>query len=237
MSEFIIHQSDERMYYLQQLLSGKSAKVPTHIYAPNILIDAKTVEDIKSGSIIFGGRHEKETLPLLNSMDIDFYNMLEDETFQAVNARLTAEGTLPIIISNSLKSINEINALIIGFGRTGAAVCRLLNKLAIPITIATNSSPRPAHAFAINTIPSKNFNFSKFDVIINTVPQPIIKNKEIKTMKKNAIYIDLASKPALDLEYARNLGINANRYPALPAKTCPISAAGAMRDYILGVLK
>ena len=237
MSEFVIHQSDERMYYLNQLLKNQCPRATTNIYAPNILLDAKMLEDIKSETIVIGGRHEPEIPLLLNSMDIEFYNMLEDENFQARNAKLTAEGTLPIIIENTKKSLDDLLVLIIGFGRTGAAVCNLLTKLNINQVIATNSSERPAHAFSIKTIHSSNFDFSDYDIIINTVPHSIIKNKEIKTMKKDAVYIDLASKPALDLEYAKKVGINAKKYPALPAKSCPISAACAMRDYILGVLK
>lgn len=80
-----------------------------------------------------------------------------------------------------------------------------------------------------------NFDFSKYDIVINTVPAPIVNDKELMSMKDDCVYIDLASKPAINLDYAKYLGIDADIYPALPAKICPISAAKAMLDYIMEV--
>ena len=96
---------------------------------------------------------------------------------------------------------------------------------------------RPALAFADNVIKSKDFDFTPYDVVINTAPQQIIDDKEVLTFSSNAVYIDLASKPALSLNFAKYLGIDAEIYPALPAKTAPISAGEAIADYVKRVLK
>jgi dipicolinate synthase subunit A len=92
-------------------------------------------------------------------------------------------------------------------------------------------------AFADNVIKAKDFDFAPYDVVINTAPQQIIDDKEVLTMSPNAIYIDLASKPALSLNFAKYLGIDAEIYPALPAKTAPISAGEAIAEYVRRVLK
>ena len=162
---------------------------------------------------------------------------MQDEKFQAVNSRLTAEGALMVMIEHSVKSIIDCNVLVLGFGRMGAAVAKLLGKLDISLDVATTSSLRPAYAFANNVLPMRDFDFAPYDIVINTVPLAVVNDADLTSMKKDAVYIDLASKPAVNLEYARYLGVDADIYPALPAKTCPYSAAKAMQEYISEVLK
>lgn len=235
-NNLIVHETDERTFYLKELLKGKNTDVPTHVFAPNVLIDVRTLTDVPDGSRIVCGRISQEASALSNSRDITVFDYGKDERFQAVNARLTAEGTLKAIIEHSQKSIADCHVLIIGFGRTGSAIARLLNKLDVTCDIATSSSVRPAHAFAKRVIAMKSFDFSGYDVVVNTAPAPIISDKEVMTMNKNAVYIELASVPAINLEYAQYLGIDADIYPALPAKTCPYSAGKAMFDYISEVI-
>ena len=237
MADFIIHQTDARMFFLRHELRF-SPQRNTHIFAPNILLTAKNIDDVKEGEVVIGGKADGEALALFNSLDVRYFNMLEDEIFQARNARLTAEGTLDIILSHSFSSLDRLKALVIGFGRTGSAVVRLLNDVGVGhLTVATTASLRPARAFADNVIPSKGFDFSPYDIVINTAQQQIIDDKEVLTFSPNAIYIDLASKPALSLNFAKYLGIDADIYPALPAKTAPISAGEAIADYVRRILK
>lgn len=232
-----VHQTDERMYFLRKLMCGTYTAQPLHIFAPNIPIEARTLEDIPDSATVIGGKVTQEALSLANSRDITIINIMEDERFQADNARLTAQGALSVILEHSLLSLEDMQVLVIGFGRTGAAVARVLDALDVSLDIASNSSVRQAYAFAERVIPSSNFDLSRYDVIINTVPKPLISDTETMTIKSGAIYIDLASKPGINLEYAAYLGVDADIYPALPAKYCPISAANAMYRFIKEVLK
>ena len=218
MADFIIHQTDARMFFLRQEL-GFSPKKNTHIFAPNILLGAKDLEGFNGGEIVIGGRADNEAIALFNSLDIKYFNMLEDEIFQARNARLTAEGTLDIILSHSFVSLDRMKVLVIGFGRTGAAAVKLLRDVGVnTLTVATNSSLRPAMAFADNVIKSSNFDFAPYDIVINTAPQQIIDDKEILTFSSSAIYIDLASKPALSLNFAKYLGNEDLPVPLNPSR-------------------
>ncbi len=232
-----IHQTDERMHHLNDILKGISFPQITHVYAPNVLIEAHTLSHVEDGSILFCGRLDGEARALANSRDITLYSFLDNEKFQAINSRLTAEGALMILLEHTIKGLDDLNTLILGFGRTGAALARVLSKLDVTFDICSNSSIRPAHAFARHILPLKEFDFTPYDVIINTVPSPLVSDKEVMTIKKGALYIDLASHSAINLDYARYLGVNADVYPALPAKCSPYSAAKAMADVILEVIK
>lgn len=232
-----IHQTDERMYHLESMLKGVTFDRPTHIFAPNVLIEAHTLSRVEDCSNIFCGKVTSDASALANSRDITIYSFLENERFQAVNARLTAEGALMTMLELCEKGLDDITVFILGFGRIGAALTRILAKLDVRVDIATNSSIRPAHAFARKILPLKEFCFEDYDIIVNTVPSSIVSDKELMSMGSGSIYIDLASHPAINLDYARYLGVNADIYPALPSKCSPYSAARAMRDYILEVKK
>lgn len=238
MAEYIVRQTDERTYLLAQELKRYSPQKNTWIFAPNIVIGVGELNDVKEGEIVVGGKANKEGEALMNSMDIKHFNMLSDDRFQSINARLTAEGVLEIILSHTLTSLSETNFFVIGFGRCGSALTKLLKDVGgRSVTVATTYSKRQASGIADYVLPAENFDFSPYGVVVNTVPQNIISDKEVLTFKEDGIYIDIASKPALSICFAKYLGIDADIYPALPAKCAPKSAANAMLHYILEVTK
>ena len=227
-----VHETDERMYHLKSMLKGKRFSRPTHVYAPNIVVGAKALEAVEDGAYVFCGRLSEESEALANSRDVTLDVYSRDEKFQATNSRLTAEGALKIVLEKSIKGIFDMRVLVIGFGRTGAAVSRILKDVGATLVVASNSSARQAYALAERVIAAHDFDLSPYDVVINTVPQPIIPDKDAMTIREGTLYIDLASTPAINLEYAKYLGADASLYPALPAKTAPYSAGKAIFDYI-----
>ena len=227
-----VHQTDERMFFLKDMLDGERFQSPVHVFAPNVVVEAKTLADVEDGSIVYCGRCIDEAKMLANSRDVTLVTFSSDEKFQAVNSRLTAEGALMVLIDHLQKSISDAYVFVLGFGRTGAAMAKILGKLDVAFDVATTSSLRPAHAFARRVLPMRDFDLSPYDAVINTVPSPIVSDKQLMDMKMECVYIDLASTPAINLDYARYLGIDAGIYPALPARVCPISAAKAMYDFI-----
>ena len=232
-----VHRTDERMYFLQKLLSGESYGRDTHVFAPNVALDEEKLSEVADCGRVICGKCSDVVRNSASGRGIDVYEIMRDEKFLAVNSRLTAEGALMLMLEHSLISISDARVLVMGFGRMGAAVARLMNKLEISLDVATNGSSRPAYAFAERVVPLEGFDFAPYDVIINTVPYPIVKDSELLTMRETVVYIDLASSPAVNLEYAKYLGLDADIYPALPAKVCPLGAARAMRDYISEVTK
>lgn len=229
---FTVHETDERMYYLKKLLAKRYCPTPTHVFAPNVIVDARALETVEDDSYVFCGRTNEEAELLANSRNITLDVYSKDEKFQSINSRLTAEGTLKIVLEKSPKGLWDVKALVIGYGRTGAAVARILTDAGVRLDVASDSSTRQAYALAERVIPSRNFDFKDYDVIVNTVPKPIITDKDTMTLKEGTLYIDLASTPAINLEYARYLGADASIYPALPAKVAPYSAGKAIFNYI-----
>lgn len=235
MGEYIVCETDERTYFLKRLLTGKRPAVNTHIFAPNLVLSERELTQVGYGEILVCGRTDASADRYIAENNVKVCYMMCDERFQAANAALTAEGALAIMIDHSMLSLADMRVLVIGFGRTGAALAKLLTKLDVNFDVATLASARPAAAFARNAVPTNNLDLSFYDIVVNTVPEKIISEEVALTMQAHTVYIDLASKPALDLDALKNLGMDADIYPALPAKCSPQSAAKVMKDYVLEV--
>ena len=51
MGEFIVYETDERMFFLKKQLSGLRPVTDTHIYAPNILLTAERLDRTAEGDV------------------------------------------------------------------------------------------------------------------------------------------------------------------------------------------
>ena len=233
MGEFVVYETDERMFFLKRQLAGFRPVADTHIFAPNLLLSKERLEGVKEGDHLVCGRLEADALDKGRGAIV--HPILKNERFQAVNARLTAEGALGILIEHSMHSLWDMRVLVLGFGRTGAAMCRILDRLGVETDVATEGSPRPAGAFARRVTTASSANLGDYDAIVNTVPAKLISDERILGVRHDVVYIDLASTPGADIDRLKTLGLDADIYPALPAKCSPASAATAMRDYILEV--
>lgn len=233
MGEFFVYETDERMFFLKRQLEGLRPITDTHVYAPNLILSADRLERMNENDVLVCGKLDDAAEEIASCKNLRVRRILADERFQAANARLTAEGALGIILEHTMLALGDLRVLVLGFGRTGAAMCRLLTKLDVETDVATSASPRPAGAFAARVTSASSTELRDYDVIINTVPAKIIPDAKALTMRHDATYIDLASTPGADIDMLKNLGLDAEIYPALPAKYAPESAAAAMKDFIL----
>ena len=78
----------------------------------------------------------------------------------------------------------------------------------------------------------------EFDVIFNTVPHLIFDADMLNHLKKDALLIDLASRPGgVDFEAAKQMGIRVIWALSLPGKVAPVSAGAIIKDTIVNVMR
>ena len=103
-----------------------------------------------------------------------------------------------IALSGMCYRLAGTRAVILGYGRIGKALHKYLNTFTKNITICARSEEARCCAF-LNGAESIDFlklnNLIKFDYIINTVPHPVLNKKELSSVSKSALLIDLASFP------------------------------------------
>lgn len=194
---------------------------------------------MKSVHKLIAGSISQETKKLAVRYDIELYDFLDDEDFAVYNAIPTAEGALEIALRETKRTINSANCLVLGYGRIGKVLANILKGMNAKVTVAA----RKYHDFAwIEAMGYKKAEYSDLenilphvDILFNTVPELIIK-EELNYMKKDALIIDLASKPGgIDFELADNLGIKSFLALGLPGKVAPKSVAQYMFNKVVKV--
>lgn len=181
----------------------------------------KTIEVLQKDTVIFAGGYKFDDT---NRKSID-YNT--DEEFTLKNAFYTAESAIALSIINTSSSLYDANILVLGNGRIGKALGILSKPFCKTLTISARKKEDfdylEKHNF--NSIHTEKIqDLSEFDVIFNTIPASVLSKDTIKSIKKDALIIDLASKNSL-LNTAKANFIDAK---ALPAKYCMKSSAKAL---------
>lgn len=171
----------------------------------------------------------------------NIFDYTKEECFALENAYLTAESALALAVSESAESLINAKCLIAGYGRIGNALHKYLSAFTSDITVCARSAHSKSLAYSKN---AKVIDFedlktqSDFDFIFNTVPHPVFNEKELSSLKKDALLIDLASFPGgVDKHVARAYGIRLIAARGLPAKFSPKTAGEIVADTIDKMIK
>jgi dipicolinate synthase subunit A len=159
------------------------------------------------------------------------------EELTVLNAIPTAEGAIQLAMQNSLVTLHDSNCLVLGFGRIGKILSKMLNGIGAKVYCEARKDQDIAwiKSYGYNAIKLDELDGSlnKFDFIFNTIPYLILDKKKLSIVKKDCLLIDLASKPGgIDFKEAENLGIQCLWALALPGKVAPKTAAKYIYDVI-----
>lgn len=196
------------------------------------------IEEINKNAILFTGG-ENGIFTSCKAKRI--VNLLADEAMTLKNAMATAEAALEIIINNTNHTIFKSNILVIGYGRIAKILTEYLLALKAKVQVCARKETARAEAELSG---AEAFGFDKlierldsFDIIINTVPAPILMEKELKNVNKSALIVDLASKPGgVDFNIADFLKIKTIHALSLPGKYSPKTAAEFIQTAINNTL-
>ncbi len=193
-----------------------------------------------TNSIFLGGNFKDEELitgKKNNNLLIDYF---KNEHVKYENAFLTAEAAISFAISETDFSLKNSECLIIGFGRIGKLILKLLTPFSNNITV---SARKDVDLALVNSCGYKSIHtekicdISKFNIIFNTVPHLILNQEVLGTAKKDIFIIDLASKPGgTDFNYADINKMHCIHALGLPHKISPLSDARILSDSIIKII-
>ena len=154
-----------------------------------------------------------------NSIDL-----LTDEGYLASNAAITAECALQVTAPYLKTTFAESPVLILGWGRIGKCLSKLLSDMGCPVTVAARNSRDRAMLEALGY---KSTDFSqvpgilnRYKVLLNTVP-----DLPLHIHNETIIAIDLASYPGMR-------GDHVIQARGLPGKYAPESSGKLIADTI-----
>jgi len=140
------------------------------------------------------------------------WDFLQDEAYLAQNACITAECVLDVILPHFSGLLRGCPVLVIGWGRIGKCLSRLLLSIGSDVTVAARNPRDRAmlRALGYGTVGTDlpTSRLSRFRILINTVPHPILTQEQTALCGADCLKIDLASTPGIageDVISARGL--------------------------------
>lgn len=220
--------------------SGNSEIINTPFSDERIMID-ELLKNNKS-KIFISGSIKDDIKKKLDENYMQVVDIMKRDDLAILNTIATAEGTIEVAIKNTDKILQGSRVLVLGFGRVGKIVANKFSKLSAIVTCAARKVSDLAwiKAYGYNSLNINDmlYDLNEFDIIINTVPQTIIKERELKHMDSEVLLIDLASTPGgIDGKMAISMGLKFIWALALPGRIAPSSSAKFIKDTVYNILE
>ena len=162
-------------------------------------------------------------------LDCQVCDLLQDPLYLAQNANITAHCAISLAMAQLKVTLEDCPVLIIGWGRIGKCLARLLHGLNAKVTVAARKETARATAASLgfNAIDIPYILPEHFRIIFNTAPEMVL-----PICSGNCLKIDLASRRGIggdDVIWARGL----------PGKDAPESSGALIAQTILrkGILQ
>ncbi len=169
-------------------------------------------------------------VPLFERDDVAIYNSIP-----------TAEGTLMLAIQYTDFTLHDSNITILGFGRVGKTLVHSFKGLGANVSVSARSTIDLARVYEYHAEPipfdQLEDSLETCNLLINTIPDLVVTPTIIRSLPKNSLIIDLASKPGgVDYRYAKRIGVRAIEAPGLPGIVAPKSAGKILAHVIHHIL-
>lgn len=190
--------------------------------------DLKEILQMLPRSIgIIGGNMERPILKGYKTRDL-----LRSEAYLAENAAITADCAIKVAAPLMKITFYSATALVIGWGRIGKRLARLLRNMGCHVTVAARKPEdrvklKALGYGAIDTVTLKDL--SPYHLIYNTAPELILGQSEAEEWG-TGVKIDLASRQGL-------IGSDVIWAKGLPGKLSPDSSGKLIAQTVLLYLK
>ncbi|NLY31042.1 MAG: dipicolinate synthase subunit DpsA [Firmicutes bacterium] len=207
--------------------TGKVRAVPEE--GVTIWLDDRLFERFPPGTPLFIGKALPVVKETAGRWGIRLFETAEDDEIAVLNSIPTAEGAIQIAMEELPITLHGSRSLVLGLGRCGLTLVRMLKGLGVKVTAAARNRAQLARAaeMGAEAVPLDALGevVPAVDVVFNTIPALVLTRELLEKMPKEALIIDIASSPGgVDFEAAADLGIKGILAPGLPGKVAPITA-------------
>ena len=193
------------------------------------------------GQVLCGGKLSAATGLAAVRAGAKVYDLMQRRDFTVGNAAVTAEGAIQLLLDATPRCLMGSHVLVTGWGRIASILAPKLHALGAYVTVAARKAGDRAMAAAQNlgycSFQALGLLIEDVDYIVNTVPAPVLDERLLKRMKKEALLLELASAPGgFDVQSAEALGLQLISAPGLPGTYAPESAAELIRQTIYAII-
>lgn len=201
----------------------------------------KLFGSLKPNALVLAGKVSDNINRTAKQYNINLKDYYTDE-FEILNAIPSAEGAIEIAMQETDFTLSGSKTVVLGYGRIGKVLAKMLNGIGSDVTVSARRKESLATAKSLGLKTQSLYNLAPCikdaDIIFNTIPSLILNRENLLNVKKDALIIDLASKPGgVDFKCAENLGIKTIHALGLPAKTSPKTASGILANSIYSFIE
>ena len=195
----------------------------------------------RRNQMILAGQVKPAQTAKARELDLNLIDYFKREELTVANAAATAEGTVQVILEHLERSLLGSRCLVLGFGRIGKLLSHRLAAMGVRVTAAARRPESLAWARAYGyeavDIGSLEPHLAEFDVVVNTVPAPVLGETCLRRLEPECLCVDVASIRGIDAAAAENLGLTCVWARALPGKLMPKTAGAIIRDTVYIIIK
>ncbi len=187
---------------------------------------------LRPGQLLIGGSFPSSFADSLSESQISLLDVMREEDFLQKNAALTAEGLLATLIAETPFSLRGRKLLLLGYGRCGTEICRILAPFSMEITVCDHNEAALLRAGRSQFAAKKPWELTDdamdFDLIVNTVPAKVLTDVQLNGLHRRCILFDIASTPfGFDEKLLAQKKCRLVRCPGIPGRILP-QAAGEL---------
>ncbi|WP_373896056.1 dipicolinic acid synthetase subunit A [Virgibacillus natechei] len=202
-----------------------------------IQLSKRWFTQLKKTALIFTGITNDYLSTATAEADISLIPLLDRDDVAIYNSIPTAEGAIMMAIEHTDYTIHSSRVNVVGFGRVGNTVANKFAALGAKVSVTASSIKELARIteMGLTAVPLVNLSAytNECDLLINTIPAPVVKKESIQNLPPHALILDLASNPGgTDFDYAKQRGIPAILSKSLPGIVAPKTAGKILADVI-----
>lgn len=190
---------------------------------------------LPEGSRVFAGMPDGKFYSAASKRGFALTDYYKDEALLNENAVLTAKALVNLLREMKIK-IGDGKTLVLGYGRCGKATADALRGVGGNVTVLARRGNFDGERLVCLDMLEKMI--EKANLVINTVPSPVLDEKTLLKAGKEALFVEIASAPfGIDFACAERLGLKVVKAPGLPGKYFPKEAGEAIARTVIQYLR
>jgi dipicolinate synthase subunit A len=179
-----------------------------------LFITQEALRDMRPDGLLIVGKASGGLKALADQAGIRVREYDSDEELTVLRSAAIAEGAIRIAIENTAITLHGARVLVVGFGKMGATLGRMLYDLRARCTAVARNPVQLARAQDLGLEPAPLDRIAEVlphvDVVFSTVPFPLLDGARLALLPPHAVIVDLAAPPGgVDFDEARRLGLKA----------------------------
>jgi dipicolinate synthase subunit A len=202
----------------------------------NTQLTEEILGHLRGKTILTGLVHESLS-QACQHFEVELVTYMTDD-FAIDNNYITCEGIIEALVKLSEKAIYQSNILILGYGRLGQILTKVLAPFKVNLWVAarddkdlTKIKIEGNQAIHLNQIEPV---LKEVDFMITTIPKEVMSHALLERLvNQELLILDVSSHPySFDHDYAKNLGLNVHLLPKIPGRIAPKTSGELLATYI-----